>query len=347
MSLAKNLELLSNANGVAGREDEVRNLMVRLLKPYADEITVDRLENVIAVKKGKKNTPKVMLAAHMDEVGLMVKTITKDGFLQFSKMGGIDDRVLLAQRVRVLTEKAKLPGVVGAKPPHIQKEDERKKIIQYDELFIDVGAANREDAKAMGVKVGDPVAFDVDYVSTGKDTFLGKAFDDRAGCAVMIETLKQLSSTDCTVCAVGTIQEELGLRGAGTAAFGVDPDVGLALDVTFTGDVPGVREFDTTVKMGKGPALTVTDSGLVTHPKILRWLMDTASQNGIEYQLETGLMGTTDAARMSLTRQGIPSGTISIPARYIHSPAGFVSFKDLENSAKLAALAVRKIQDHF
>ena len=347
MSLGKNLELLSNANGVAGREDEVRNLMVELLKPYADEITVDRLENVIAVKKGKKDTPKVMLTAHMDEVGLMVKTITKDGFLQFTKMGGMDDRVLLAQKVKVLTEKAKLPAVVGSKPPHIQKEEERKKVIQHDELFIDIGAASREDAKAMGVKVGDPVAFDVNYVKTGKDTALGKAFDDRAGCAVLIETLKQLVNTDCTVWAVGTIQEELGLRGAGTAAFGVDPDVGLALDVTFTGDVPGVREFDTTVKMGKGPALTVTDSGLVTHPKILRWLMDTASQNGIEYQLETGLMGTTDAARMSLTRQGIPSGTISIPARYIHSPAGFVSLKDLENSAKLAALAVRKIQDYF
>jgi endoglucanase len=347
LSLAKNLELLSNANGVAGREDEVRSLMVELLKPYADEVTVDKLENVIAVRKGKKNSPKVMLAAHMDEVGLMVKTITKDGFLQFSKMGGIDDRVLLAQRVKVLTGKAVLPGVVGAKPPHIQKEEERKKIVQYDDMFIDVGAADRDDAKAMGVKVGDPVAFNVEYVKTGKDTALGKAFDDRAGCAIMVEVFKDLKGTDCTVFAVGTIQEELGLRGAGTAAFGLDPDVGLALDVTFTGDVPGVREFDTTVKMGKGPALTVADSGLVTHPKIMRWLMETASQNSIEFQLETGLMGTTDAARMSLTRQGIPSGTISVPARYIHSPAGFVSFKDLEASTRLAALAIKKIKNHF
>ncbi len=347
MSLANNLELLSNANGVAGREDEVRNLMVRLLKPIADEVTVDRIENVIAVKKGKKNAPKVMLAAHMDEVGLMVKTITKDGFLQFAKMGGIDDRVLLAQKVKVLTEKAKLPGVVGAKPPHIQKEEERKKIVQFDEMFIDVGATDRDDAKGMGVKVGDPVAFDVEYVRTSKDAALGKAFDDRAGCVIMIEALKQLKDSDCTIFAVGTVQEELGLRGAGTAAFGVDPDVGLALDVTFTGDVPGVREFDTTVKIGKGPALTVTDSGLVTHPKMLRLLIDTASQNGIDYQLETGLMGTTDAARMSLTRQGIPSGTISIPARYIHSPAGYVNFKDLEASTKLAVLAVERIQDHF
>jgi putative aminopeptidase FrvX len=347
MSLAENLEKLSNACGVAGREEEVRNLMIKLLKPHADEVTVDKMENVVAVKKGKKGKPKVMLAAHMDEVGLMVKTISKEGFLQFAKMGGIDDRILLAQKVIVYTEKAVLPGIVGSKPPHIQKEEERKKIVAYDELFIDVGAGNREDAKAMGVKVGDPVGFDVKYTKLGKDIVMGKAFDNRAGCAVMIEALKQLGETDCTVYAVGTVQEEVGLRGAGTAAFGLDPDVGIALDVTVAGDVPGVREFDTSVKMGKGPTLTVTDAGLITHPKVLRWLIDTASENKIEYQLETGLPGTTDAARICLTRQGIPSGTISVPARYIHSPVGLISLKDAENSAKLAAAAVQKIQDKF
>jgi putative aminopeptidase FrvX len=347
MSLAENLKKLSNACGVAGREEEVRNLMISFLKPLADKVIVDKLENVIAIKKGNKNKPKVMLAAHMDEVGLMVKTITKDGFLQFTKMGGIDDRILLAQKVSVLIEKAALPGVVGSKPPHIQKEEERKKIVTFDEMFIDIGAENREDAKAMGVKIGDPVAFDVQYVKIGKDTVMGKAFDDRAGCAVMIEALKQLEKTECTVYAVGTVQEEVGLRGAATAAFGIDPDVGIALDVTIAGDVPGVREFDTSVKMGKGPALTVTDSGLVTHPKVLRMLIDTAAENKIEYQLETGLLGTTDAARISLTRQGVPSGTVSIPARYIHSPVGLISLKDAENSAKLAALAIQKIQNNF
>ncbi len=347
MSLAENLEQLSNACGVAGREEEVRNLMVKLLKPHADEVIVDRLENVIALKKGKKDKPKVMLAAHMDEVGLMVKTITKEGFLQFTKMGGIDDRILMAQKVNVLTDKAVLPGIVGSKPPHIQKEEERKKIVAYDELFIDVGAESREDAKEMGVKIGDPVAFDIRYVKIGKDAVMGKAFDDRIGCAVMVEALKQLQDTECTVYAVGTVQEELGLRGAGTAAFGIDPDVGIALDVTVAGDVPGVREFDTTVKMGKGPALSVTDSGLITHPKVLRLLMTAAEENKIAFQLETGLMGTTDAARISLTRQGVPSGTISIAARYIHSPVGIVSLKDAENSVKLAVAAVQRIQNNF
>jgi putative aminopeptidase FrvX len=347
MSLAQNLEKLSNAQGVAGREDEVRNLMIKLLKPLADEVTIDRMENVIAVKKGKKSAPKVMLAAHMDEVGLMVKTITKEGFVQFTKLGGIDDRILLAQKVNVLTEKVSLPGVIGSKPPHIQKEEERKKIVAFDEMFIDIGATSRDDVKAMGVKIGDPIAFDATYTKLSKDVVMGKAFDNRAGCAVMVETLKQLGDTDCTIYAVGTVQEEVGLRGAATATFGVDPDVGIALDVTIAGDVPGVREFDTSVKVSKGPALSVSDSGLITHPKVLRWLIDTASENKIEYQLETGLLGTTDAARMALTRQGVPSGTISIPARYIHSPVGIVSLKDLEGCAKLAALAVQKIQTRF
>jgi endoglucanase len=199
----------------------------------------------------------------------------------------------------------------------------------------------------MGANIGDPIAFDVKYHKINKDTVIGKAFDDRAGCAAIIETLKQLGETDCTICAVGTVQEEVGLRGAATAAFGVDPDVGIALDVTVAGDVPGVREFDTTVKMGKGPTLTVSDSGLITHPKVLRLLLDAAEENKIAYQLETGLMGSTDAARISLTRQGVPSGTISIPTRYIHSPVGMLSLKDAENSAKLAAAAIQKIQKPF
>ena len=347
MSLSENLEKLSNMCGVTGREEDVRKLMVKLMKPYVDEIAVDKLENVIAVKKGKSGSPKVMVAAHMDEVGLMVKTITKEGFVQFAKMGGIDDRILLAQKVVVHTQKGPLQGIIGAKPPHIQKEDERKKIVTYDRLFIDIGAENLKDANKMGVKVGDPVSFDVQYAKLSKDIVTGKAFDDRVGCAIMIETLKQLGSTDCTVCAVGTVQEEVGLRGAATATFGIDPDIGIALDVTVAGDVPGVRDFDTSVKMGKGPVLTVADAGLITHPKVLRMLMDAAEESKIPYQLETGLPGATDAARISLSRQGVPSGTVSVATRYIHSPAGMLSLKDAENSAKLTAAAIHQIQKHF
>jgi len=347
LSLNQNLEKLSNACGVTGRETPVRDLMVEMLKPYADKIQVDRMENVIAIKNGKLNAPKIMLAAHMDEVGLMVKTITKDGFIHFSKMGGIDDRVLPAQKVVVYTKSVTYPGVIGSKPPHIQKEEERKKIISYDDLFIDIGAESRDDAIEMGIAIGDPVAFDVKYAPMSRDTVMGKAFDNRAGCAVMVETMRLLKEIDCTVCAVGTVQEEVGLRGAATAAFGVDPYLALVLDVTIAGDVPGVREFDTSVKMGKGPALTISDSGLITHPKILRWLRETAQTEQIAIQLESGLLGSTDAARISITRQGIPSGTISIPTRYIHSPTGIMSIKDLELSAKLAAAAIQKATTYF
>jgi putative aminopeptidase FrvX len=347
MSLNENLEKLSNACGVTGREEEVRKLLSKLMEPYVDEVLVDRLENVIAIKKGAKSGLKVMLAAHMDEVGLMVKTMTKEGFLQFAKMGGIDDRILLAQKVTVHTQKGPLQGIIGSKPPHIQKEDERKKVVTYDQLFIDVGAENRKDAERMGIKIGDPVSFDVKYAKLEKSVVTGKAFDDRVGCAIMIEALKKLDNTDCTIYAVGTVQEEVGLRGAATAAFGIDPDIGIALDVTVAGDVPGVREVETSVKMGKGPVLTVADAGLITHPKVMRMLLSAADENKIKYQVETGLPGATDAARMSLTRQGVPSGTVSIGTRYIHSPVGMLSLKDAKDCARLTVAAVREIQKRF
>jgi len=347
LSLNENLEKLSNACGVTGRENEVRELMIQLMEPYADEIVVDKLENVIAIKKGKSTAPKIMLAAHMDEVGLMVKTITKEGFLQFTKMGGIDDRILPAQKVTVFSRKRAFPGIIGSKPPHIQKEDERKKVMAFDELFIDIGAESKEDALALGVAVGDPVGFDIKYVQLGRDVVMGKAFDNRAGCVAMIETLKMLEKTDYTVCAVGTVQEEVGLRGAATAAFGVDPDLAIALDVTVAGDTPGIREFDTNTKIGKGPVLSISDSGLITHPKVLQWLLDSAEEEKIPYQIEAGLMGSTDAARIYLTRQGIPSGNISIATRYIHSPVSVLCLKDIENAAKLTVAAIQRISKYF
>ncbi|MCS7124848.1 MAG: M42 family metallopeptidase [Candidatus Bathyarchaeota archaeon] len=347
MAIVETLEKLSNACGVAGREDEVRKIMKELLKPHVDELSEDKLGNVIGVKKGKKNAPKVMLAAHMDEIGLFVKTISKEGFLQFTKIGGIDDRILLAQKVMVHTEKGPLHGIIGSKPPHIQKEEERKKVLTFDELFIDIGAESQEEARKMGVKIGDPVSFDVKFAKMGNDAVVGKAFDDRVGCAVMIEAMKLLKETDCTVYAVGTVQEEVGLRGATVAAFGIYPDVGIALDVTVAGDVPGVKEVEAPVKMRKGPAIEIADMGLITHPKVLRLLVEAAEEINIPYQLETGLPGSTDAARIALTREGVPSGVISVPTRYIHSPVSLVSLKDLENTVKLTATAVQKIPKHF
>jgi putative aminopeptidase FrvX len=347
MVLADTLEKLSNACGVAGREEEVRSLMKSFLKPHVDEVNEDKLGNIIGIKKGKKNAPKVMLAAHMDEIGLLVKTISKEGFIQFAKIGGIDDRILLAQNVIVYTEKGPLHGIIGSKPPHIQKEEERKRVLTYDELFIDIGAETQEQAKKMGVKIGDPVGFDIKFAKVGKNIVIGKAFDDRVGCAVMVEAMKRLEKTECTVYAVGTVQEEVGLRGATTAAFGIYPDVGIALDVTIAGDVPGVKEVEAPIKLGKGPSIEIADMGLIAHPKVVRLLVDAAEENKIPYQLETGLPGSTDAARISLTREGVPSGVISIPTRYIHSPSSLLSLEDAEKTVKLAVAAVQKIPKYF
>jgi putative aminopeptidase FrvX len=347
MKLVEVLEKLSNANGVTGREDEVRDLMKKYLKPYVDETRIDRLGNILALKKGKKDAPTVMLAAHMDEVGLMIKNITKRGFLQFAKVGGIDDRILFAQKVIVHTDKAPLTGVIGSKPPHIQTDEERKKVLEADKLFIDVGAKDKKEAEKMGVHIGDVVSFDTKFARVGKDVVVGKAFDDRVGCSMIIEVMRRLPKVDCNVYAVGTIQEEVGLRGATIAAFQVAPDVGIALEATVAGDMPGVREGEAPAKMKEGPVLTVADAGLITHPKILKLLINSAKEHKIPYQLETGIRGATDASKIALTREGVPSGVISVAARYIHSPAAILDLDDVEKAVQLAVAAIQNIPKHF
>ena len=347
MKLVEILEKLSNANGVTGREDQVRDLMKKYLKPSVDEVREDKLGNLIVFKKGKKGAPTVMLAAHMDEVGLMIKNIKKKGFLQFTKIGGIDDRVLLAQTVIVHTDKGPLTGVIGSKPVHIQKDEERKKVIDADRLFIDIGAKGKQEAENMGVQVGDVVSFDTKFAQLNNNVVLGKAFDDRVGCVIMVETMRRLQNVDCNVYAVGTIQEEVGLRGATIAAFQIEPDLGIALDVSVAGDMPGVGEGEAPAKMGEGPVLTVADAGLIAHPKVLRLLIDSAKQNKIAYQLETGIRGATDAARIALSREGVPSGVVSVPARYIHSPAGTVNLDDVEKAVELVVAALENVQKHF
>ena len=347
LKLVDILETLSNSNGVTGREDIVRDLMTEYLKPHVDEIKEDKLGNLIAFKKGKEGAPTVMIAAHMDEVGLMVKNIKKKGFLQFTKIGGLDDRILLAQKVVVHTDKGPLNGVIGAKPVHIQTEAERKKVIEADKMFIDVGAMDKEEAEKMGVQVGDVVSFDTKFSKVSDTVVLGKAFDDRVGCAVLVEVMKRLKDVDCNVYAVGTVQEEVGLRGATIAAFQCEPDLGIALDTSVCGDTPGVGEGEAPAKMGEGPVLTVADAGLIAHPKVLRLLVDSAKEKKIPFQLETGIRGATDAARIALSREGVPSGVVSVAARYIHSPAGLLNLDDVEKTVQLVVCAIGNVPKNF
>ena len=227
------------------------------------------------------------------------------------------------------------------------KTEEKKKVIEADALFIDVGASSNKEAVKMGVRVGNPISFDINFTRIGDDVVVGKAFDDRVGCAVLATVMERLSDVDCTIYAVGTIQEEVGLRGAATAAFSLFPDVGIALDATVADGVPGVKEVETSIKMRRGPAITVADRGLITHPRVLQLLVDAAEKNRIPYQLEAGLPGSTDAARIALTREGIPSGVISIPTRYIHSPISMLSLDDAENAAKLAVAAIKNVSQSF
>jgi len=341
------LERLSNAHGLSGYEGNVRQIIEEEIKPYVDEIKTDRMGNLIATKHGGR--PVVMLAAHMDEIGLMVKYVDDKGFVFFTKSGGWFDQTLLNKRMVLHTEQGTVYGVIGSKPPHAMKEEDKKKPVLAEDMFIDIGATSKDDAEKMGVKAGTPITPDMEFKSLGNDRVTGKAFDNRAGCAMLIEALREMKDVKATVHAVFTVQEEVGLKGAKTSAFGLNPDVALATDVTITGDHPGIEKKHSAIEVGKGPSVTVSDAegrGVIVPEPVLKWLKEAAESNKIPYQLEVGVGGTTDASAIHLTREGIPSGVISLPTRYIHTPVSVLSMGDLEKCALLIARAV-EIVDRF
>ncbi|EKQ53235.1 MAG: peptidase family protein [Methanobacterium sp. Maddingley MBC34] len=338
------LEKLSNASGVSGFEDEVRNLMLEELKGHVDDLDVDNMGNLIATKNGKPDGKKVMLAAHMDEIGLMVRYIDKEGFIKFSKLGGINDQMLLNQEVYIHSNGEKILGVVGSKPPHRMKAAEKKKPVQYENMFIDIGASSKEDAEEM-VNVGDPITIKQKFAELKNDLVMGNAMDNRVGCAIMVEVMKRARS-DATIYGVGTVQEEVGLKGARTAAYRINPDMALALDVTISGDHPGMKEEDAPAKAGKGPCIILTDAsgrGIITHPQVKELLIQVAEEEEIPYQLEVSEGGTTDATAIHLTREGIPTGVISPPSRYIHTPVSVVNVNDVENAVKLILAVLNRL----
>ncbi|MCZ7356040.1 MAG: M42 family metallopeptidase [Candidatus Methanoperedens sp.] len=342
------LERLSNAHGVSGYEGNVRKIIENEVRPYADEIRIDRMGNLIATKSG--GNPVVMLAAHMDEIGLMVKYIDEKGFAFFAKTGGWFDQTLLNKRMVLHTENGPVYGVIGGKPPHAMKEEEKKKPVKVEDMFIDVGARDRDDAEKLGVKIGTPVMPDMEFRTLGNGMVTGKALDNRGGCAALIEAMRRMGEVKATVHAVFTVQEEVGLKGARTSAFGLNPDVALAVDVTFAGDHPGIEKKDSTLEIGKGPAITVSDAsgeGIIVPEAVLKWLKGTAESNNIPYQLKVGAGGTTDASIIHLSREGIPTGVISTPSRYIHTPVTVMNMDDLENSTQLITHAVGAVGKFF
>lgn len=330
------LRKLSEACGISGYEEQVRDIIKDELEGNVDSIETDVMGNLISTHEGIEGKPSVMLASHMDEIGLMVSYIDDEGFLRFVKIGGINDQMLLNQEVYVQTPEGEIPGIIGSKPPHITSAAEAKKIISYKDMFIDIGANSKEQAEEL-VSVGDPIVFHTDFEECLNDLVMGKALDNRVGCAVMVEVMKQ-TDCDATVYGVGTVQEEVGLKGAKTSAFKLNPDMAIALDVTIAGDHPGVKPEDAPVKAGKGPVISFADAsgrGLLTHPMMKKLLVEAAEAADIPYQIEVGDGGTTDATAIHLTREGIATATLSSGSRYIHTPISVVSMKDVEDTVKL------------
>jgi len=329
------LSRLSDAFGPPGAEEEPREILRAELEEVADEVEVDKLGNIFFRHGGKEDAPLVMLAAHMDEVALMTTYIEEKGFLRFHTLGGIPEGILPGQRFVFRGKKGDLEGIIGTKPPHIMSQEERKKLIPMGDLFIDIGAESREAAEEKGCHIGMTGVFDVQFTELGDGYFRGKAFDDRAGCAVMVEAFKALSGSPYNVVAVGTVQEEVGLRGARTAAWQLEPDFGLAVEGTFAADVPGSKPHQTSAELKKGPVVTIADRSVIAHPKIMRALMDAAEAEGIPYQFKKIPSGGTDAGAIHLTRGGVPSGTVAVPCRYIHGPAAVTHVEDLGNTVRL------------
>ncbi|MBU2603918.1 MAG: M42 family metallopeptidase [Actinobacteria bacterium] len=348
--LRRLLTLLADAHGVSGYESEVSALVAEELRPFVDEVSVDLMGNVIGTRKGEG--PTVMIAAHMDEIGFMVKYIDEQGFLRFVPLGGWFDQMVLGLRVMVHTPNGRIPGVVGSKPPHIMDAEDRKKVVKIKDMFIDVGATSADDARALGVEIGAPVTVDRSMVSLANGLVTGKSFDDRAGVVMMISAMQRLKDKDvkATVHAVGTVQEEVGLKGARTSAYGLDLDAALISEVTIPGDHPGVTKDERHVEIGKGPVFTIADAdgrGVLVPRTIVDWLKRSADAASIPYQLDVGSGGTTDATAIHLTKTGVPSGVVSVATRYIHSPIEVLSLADLDLGAELLAQAILSAHEHL
>ena len=336
------LKKILEAPGIPGYEGEIAKIIYDELKKSCSEVHIDNSGNVIAKKgKGKK---KIMLAAHMDEIGLMVKHITKEGFLYFIKLGGIDDRILPAQRVVVKSKKGDCVGIIGTKPPHLQKDEERKKPLKYEDMFIDIGCASKEEAQEK-VEIGDVVIFEPNAGQLNGKFYYGKAVDNRIGCFALIKVMEKLEA-DAEVYAVATTQEEVGLKGARTSAFKINPDYAIAIDTNVAGDTPQITERESCLKLGQGVAITIIEAsgrGLIVNEKIKNLLVDTAKKNKIKYQIDVIEGGMTDGAIIHMNREGVPSGVLSIPTRYIHSPTGVFHIDDLEAAVELAVKAVEDL----
>ena len=324
------LRRLTEAYGPSGHEDEVRELVRQEVKGLADSLTVSSMGSLHAVVNSQGKT-KVMVAAHMDEIGLVVSHIDPAGFARFQMIGGLNPQTLVGHRARFANG---IRAVIG-----IEDQEDWTKQATLSDLYLDFGVSRAADCP---VRIGDIGSFDGPFVENGP-RLIAKAMDDRVGVAVAIETMRRLRRTPHQVQFAFTVQEEVGLRGARTSAFGLDPDVGIALDVTRTGDTPKGPKM--AVELGKGPAIKVKDSNLLSDPRLVDLMVRRAEAAKVPYQLEVLQGGTTDASVIQLTRAGVPSGCISIPCRYVHTPSEMVDLADVEGAVKLLTAILSRPMD--
>jgi len=344
------MKRLMESFGPSGFEREPAHIIKEYMKECSDEILLDKLGSVIFVAKGTSERPHVLLAGHIDEVGFVISGIDETGFLTFNTLGGWWDHVLLSQRVIIRTKKGDMHGVISAKPPHLLTDEERKKLLERKDMYIDIGATSSKEAEEMGVKIGDPVVpwspFSV--IRDGK-VVMAKAFDDRIGAFVIAETIRKIKENAVehpnTVFGAATVQEEVGLRGARTVSHLTDPDVGLVLEVDIAGDVPGIKPFEAPSRMGKGPTILTYDSSMIPNQPLKELVIEVAAEVKIPLQLSQVARGGTDAGMIHLNRAGCPSVVISVPTRHIHSHVGLLSLEDVDNAVRLLVELIRKLDE--
>jgi putative aminopeptidase FrvX len=351
---------LCQAEAPSGFEREVAKVMKERIAPYVDSISNDRLGSMVFEKRGS-GSPKILFASHMDEIGFLITSINDQGFLTFTPLGGWFDQVLLGQRVRIMAKAGGIDGVIASKPPHVLDPEERKKVVTKDKMFIDIGCTNKKEVEEMGVRVGDPVVPVSEFTVTAKRRFkdgeyheerqiaTGKAMDDRIGCFLTSELVRQLaeSGTDHpnVVIGAGTVQEEVGLRGARTVANLVKPDVCIILDTDISGDVPGISPQQAPGRMGEGVSIAVYDRSMIPNQPLKELAIGLAEKNGIPYQLSHVVGGGTDGGSVHLSNVGCPTLVFNISTRHIHSHLGMIDLKDAESSLRLCVEMVKALDE--
>lgn len=339
------LQELTDAYGPSGHEESITAIFKSHLQDIAS-ISYDKMGSIVAEKKGTAEKPRVMLVGHCDEIGFMVSDITPEGFIKFLPLGGWWGHVALSQRVLVLGRKGPILGVTGSTPPHILEPDQRKKVLEVKDMYIDVGVHGKFDVKKkLGISVGDMIVPDAKFTMMAtKGMYLAKAIDDRFGCAVAIEVMKKMTKAKHpnTLCSVGSVQEEVGCRGAGTASWLVNPDICIALDVGIGRDTPGIKA-ENPEKLGGGPLILVLDGRMIPNQKLLRFVTDTADKLKIKYHLTSMDRGTTDGSQIHIQRIGVPTIVIGVPVRYIHSHNSIMHRSDYDAAVKLTTELVKTL----